>query len=117
MSRFAPSIVLGLSLLAGASLAAYAQSPSESIAALPPGATAAAPPAPIGPTGAYPGPDPGRFWNPGREGQTRPVEASPKYVGPDPGGMWSREEKQTQPVQPSPVYIGPAMNSDRGSDD
>jgi hypothetical protein len=99
-------MLLSLGLLAGASATAYAQ--SDSIAALPPGASAPAPTAVV-PSGTYPGPDPGRGWGI-KESQTQPVAPSPHYVGPKPGGSWGIQESHTRPVEPSPKYIGPAPN-------
>src|SRR6266404_7569682 len=86
MSRFAKSTLLSLSLLAGTALAAHAQ--SASVAALPPG-TAAAPPAataPVGPSVAYPGPNPGLAAGVKMEKTQASVTPSPVYVGPNPGG-------------------------------
>jgi hypothetical protein len=85
MSTLAKSTVLSLSLLAGAAFAAHAQ--SGSVAALPPGAAAAPPAAaaPIGPSAAYPGPNPGAGYYGGMVAQQAPVVPSPAYVGPAPG--------------------------------
>jgi hypothetical protein len=109
MSTLVKSAVLSLSLLAGATVSAYAQ--SDNIAALPP--NAAATPAPQGavvaPSPAYVGPAPGITWS-AQEKQTQPVQPSPAYVGPAPGVTWSAQESQTQPVQPSPEYVGPKLN-------
>jgi hypothetical protein len=112
MFTLAKSAMLSFVLVAGAVLGAHAQ--SENIAALPPGGGVARP-GPIGPSGPYPGPDPGRMWST-QESQTRPVEASPKYVGPDPGRLWGFEETNTGPAQPSPEYVGPAPYSSETGD-
>jgi hypothetical protein len=107
MSSLAKAVVLGVSLLTGVTLNAYAQ--SDNVAALPPG-TAPTAAAPIGPSGPYPGPDPGKMWST-QERQTRTVAPSPnKMDGPDPGKMWSTQESQTRPVEPSPSYVGPKPN-------
>jgi hypothetical protein len=85
MTSFAKTTVLSLSLLAGVAFAAHAQ--SSSVASLPPG-TVAAPPAataPVAPSTAYPGPNPG---TPGYSGmgQTQATVApSPPLVGASPG--------------------------------
>ncbi len=106
MSTLAKAAALSLSLLTGATFAAHAQ--TNNVAALPPGASAAAP-APVGPSGPYPGPDPGRLWST-QESQTRPVEPSGALPGPDPGRLWSTKESQTQAVAPSGAYPGPKPN-------
>jgi hypothetical protein len=85
MMSFAKTTLLSLSLLAGAAFAAHAQ--SNSVASLPPG-TAAAPhaaTAPVGPSTAYPGPNPGTSGYSGT-GQTQATVApSPQFVGVSPG--------------------------------
>ena len=107
MSIVAKSVMLSASLLlTGVALNAHAQ--SGNIAALPPGSAPAAA-APIGPSGPYPGPDPGRLWST-QESQTQPVAPSPNMEGPDPGRMWSTKESQTRAVEPSPQYLGPKPN-------
>ena len=113
MFKLTKSMTLSLGLLVGTGLSAYAQ--SDNIAALPPGSAPPAAAAPIGPSGPYPGPDPGRLWG-AQERQTGPVQASPRYVGPDPGTLWGRDEKQTAPVRPSPQYLGPSPSSDTGDE-
>ncbi|HKS88447.1 MAG TPA: hypothetical protein VJR70_03315 [Stellaceae bacterium] len=112
-------VVLGLGLVAALSFAAQAQTaanpaaPGDSIANLPPdtGTPAAAPPAtaPVAPSAALPGPDPGRGWYQS-EKQTQAVAPSPTLPGPDPGRGWYAQEKQTGPVQPSPQLDGPKPN-------
>ena len=104
MSSFLRSMLLSLGLIVGATAAADAQ--SNNVAALPP----TAPPATtVVPSGAYPGPDPGRGWY-GKESQTGPVVPSPNYVGPKPSSAFYAHEHQTRPVEPSPQYIGPKPN-------
>jgi hypothetical protein len=107
MSSLAKTTVLSFTLLAGVAFAAHAQ--SGSVAALPPGTTAAPPAAaaPIGPSTAYPGPNPGAGYYGGTVQTQAPVVPSPKYVGPSPGAGYYPTETQTQPVQPSPAYPGP----------
>ena len=85
MSTLAKSTLLSLTLLAGSAFAAQAQ--SGSIAALPPGVMAAPPAAvaPIGPSAAYPGPNPGSGFYGGTVAQQAPVVPSPAYIGPNPG--------------------------------
>lgn len=110
MSIFAKTTVLSFALLAGAAFTAHAQ--SGSVASLPPGAaTPPAATAPIGPSAAYPGPNPGAGYYPTTEKHTQDVVSSPKYVGPAPGGGgYPATEQQTQPVQPSPAYPGVRPN-------
>jgi hypothetical protein len=108
MSSLAKSTVLSVALLGSVAFAAHAQ--SGSVAALPPGTVAApAATAPVGPSVAYPGPNPGAGNYP-TEKQTQGVTASPKYVGPSPGAGVYMDEKQTQQVQPSPALHGPRPN-------
>ena len=86
MSSLVKSALLGLTLVAGAAAAAYAQ--SNNVASLPPGTTATPPAAtaPVGPSVAYPGPNPGSGGYSGTYSEQQPsVAASPKYVGPPPG--------------------------------
>src|SRR5689334_14744834 len=84
MASLAKSTLLGLSLLTGVAFAAQAQ--SGSVAALPPGAGAApAATAPVGPSVAYPGPNPGTGYYGGTVTAQQPVVPSPQYVGPAPG--------------------------------
>ena len=85
MSTFVKSTLLSVSLLAGAALAAHAQ--TGSVAALPPDSTATPPAAtaPVGPSVAYPGPNPGSGAPGATLTQQTPVAASPQYVGPSPG--------------------------------
>ena len=85
MTTLTKSLVLSLGLLTGVAAAAHAQ--SGSVAALPPGAAAAPPAAtaPVGPSAAYPGPNPGAGYYGGTVAQQQPVTESPKYVGPNPG--------------------------------
>ena len=104
MSKFAKSMLLSFGLIAGSAVAAYAQ--SDNIAALPPNA---APARTVVPSGAYPGPNPGKGWGI-KESQSGPVVPSPAYVGPKPSGAWYAHESQTRPVEPSPQYIGPKPN-------
>ena len=106
MSTLAKAAVLSLSLLTGAALSAHAQ--TNNVAALPPGASASAP-ARVGPSGPFPGPDPGRLWST-QESQTLQVQPSGAYPGPDPGRLWSTQESQTRTVQPSGDYPGPKPN-------
>jgi hypothetical protein len=101
MSKFAKTMLLSFGLIAAATATGYAQ--SDNIAALPP----SAPPATtVVPSGAYPGPDPGRGWY-GKESQSGPVAPSPNYIGPKPSSAFYAHEHQTRPVEPSPQYIGP----------
>jgi hypothetical protein len=100
MSKFLKATLLSLGLTAGAT-AAYAQ--TGNIAALPPHAPAATV---VVPSGAYPGPDPGRGFYP-KETQSGPAVPSPQYVGPKPSSAWYAHENQTRAVEPSPQYIGP----------
>jgi len=84
MTFFGKSALLGLSMAAGVSFVAQAQ--TSGIASLPPN-PAAAPPAaasPVAPSVAMPGPNPGLSSNAGM-GVTQPVAPSPSYVGPAPG--------------------------------
>lgn len=85
MSSLVKSALLGISLVAGAAVAAHAQ--SNSVASLPPGAAATPPAAtaPVGPSVAYPGPNPGSGGYTGTFSEQQPVAPSPKYVGPPPG--------------------------------
>src|ERR1051326_9142766 len=83
MSMFVKSSLLSLTLLAGAAVAAHAQ--SASVAALPPGTAATAATAPIGPSATCPGPNTGSGFSGGTVTQQAPVSESPKYVGPSPG--------------------------------
>jgi hypothetical protein len=85
MSTLAKSAAFSLSLLAGAAVAAHAQ--SSNVASLPPGATASPPAAtaPVGPSAAYPGPNPGAGYYGGTVAQQQPVTPSPNYIGPNPG--------------------------------
>lgn len=110
MSTLVKSAVLSLGLLAGAAVA-HAQ--SNNVAALPPG-TAAAPPAavaPVGPSAALPGPNPGQGWY-GSTPQTQAgATPSPDAIeGPKPGQGWYPKEQQTKDVTPSPIYVGPRPN-------
>lgn len=102
MSTLAKSMVLSLSLLAGAAFAAHAQ--SGSVASLPPGGAAAPSAAPIAPMDPYPGPNPG-MGSTGAMGQTQAaVTPSPAYVGPNPGAGY---------YGTPPIYQKPAgYNSD-----
>src|ERR1051325_11544337 len=125
MTKLAHSLMLSLGLLAGGAVSAYAQ--SENIAALPPGDSAPAAVAPVGPavgevvrptaTSPQLGPDPGKGFYP-NEKQTRVVEPSPPLIGSDPGKGFYPKEEQTRPVEPSPVYPGlsphdPGTHSDQ----
>jgi len=102
------STILGVGLLTGVAFAAHAQ--TNNVAALPPGAPAATPPAAaVAVSPKYVGPAPGGLWST-KEAQTQPVQPSPKYVGPAPGGLWSAQESHTQPVTPSGQYPGPRPN-------
>ena len=83
MSTLAKSALLSVTLLAGAAFAAHAQ--SGSVAALPPGTAATTAATPVGPSGAYPGPNPGTGYYGGTVTQQAPITESPKYVGPSPG--------------------------------
>ena len=85
MSTLVKSTLLSVTLLAGTALAAHAQ--SGSVAALPPDSTATPPAAtaPVGPSVAYPGPNPGSGAPGATLTQQTPVAASPQYVGPSPG--------------------------------
>src|SRR5579885_255451 len=78
----AKSTILALGLLAGAAVA-HAQ--SSNVAALPPGTAATPSTAPVGPSAAYPGPNPGSGYYGGTVTQQQPVQPSPQYVGPAPG--------------------------------
>jgi hypothetical protein len=91
MSSFVKSAVLTLALLIGAAASAAAQ--SESIAALPPNASAEPPgaTAAIGPT---------------LSGTVEPRQ---------PRDMWN-DMAGAQPLAPSP-FLGPAPNSDYGDDE
>ena len=85
MSKLVKSALLSVSLLAGATIVAHAQ--SSNVASLPPG-TAATPPAataPVGLSAAYPGPNPGSGYYGGTVAVQQPVTPSAKYVGPAPG--------------------------------
>jgi hypothetical protein len=75
------SAALAACLVTGAAFAAQAQS---SVAALPPGATTAPVATPIGPSMAYPGPNPGSAsaWASTPSGTAPQTQA---YVGPAPG--------------------------------
>jgi hypothetical protein len=81
MSSLVKSTLLSVSLLAVAAVTAHAQ--SGSVAALPPGATAA-PPA-VTAINPYPGPNPGAGYYGGTVSQQQAVAPSPQYVGPSPG--------------------------------
>lgn len=85
MSSLVKSALLSVSLVTGVAFAAQAQ--SNNVASLPPGTTATPPAAtsPVGPSVAYPGPNPGSGGYGGTVGEQQPVTASPKYVGPAPG--------------------------------
>src|SRR5260370_26852616 len=84
MSILAKSALLSITMLAGVAVAAHAQ--SGSVAALPPGTVATTPAtAPIGPSMAFPGPNPGSGYYGGRVTQQAPLAPSPQYVGPPPG--------------------------------
>ncbi len=89
MSSLVKSAILSLSVLTGATVAAHAQ--SDYIAALPPGPAVTAP-APVGPSVAYPGPNPGKSWS-SAGSQLGDEQPSPQYVGPSPGvGYYGRDE-------------------------
>ena len=79
MSTHLKSALLGAALVAGTVVAAHAQ--SGSVAALPP-ATPPTAAAPVGPSTAYPGPNPGSGYYGGTVSQQQPVTPSPQYVGP-----------------------------------
>jgi hypothetical protein len=85
MARLAKSLMLGLGMVAGIAVGAHAQ--SGSVAALPPGAAAAPPAAtaPVGPSAAYPGPNPGSGFYGGTVATQQPVAPSPAWNGPNPG--------------------------------
>ena len=109
MSTLVKSTVLSLSLLAGVTAAAYAQ--SNNVAALPPGAAAPAAPAPVGPAAALPGPNPGAGWYGATPSTQATVTPSADAIeGPKPGQGWYGKEQQTQAVQPSESYPGPRPN-------
>ncbi|HEX3860421.1 MAG TPA: hypothetical protein VHY35_01860 [Stellaceae bacterium] len=76
----AKSAILSVALVAGAAVAAHAQS---NVASLPP-ATAATTPTPG--YGAYPGPNPGGSWSGAGAAAQAAVAPSAPYVGPSPGG-------------------------------
>lgn len=83
MSTFVKAAVLGLGLMAGGTLAAYAQT-SDTLSALPPGGASTAGPSPVAPSGAYPGPNAGATTAP--TGRTQAVVTpSGNYPGPGPG--------------------------------
>lgn len=96
MSILAKSAVMGVALLAGAAVA-HAQ--SSSVASLPP-STGAAPAAtaPVGPSAAYPGPNPGGGFYGGTVAQQQPVTPSPQYIGPNPGGGYYGTYSYQKPV-------------------
>jgi hypothetical protein len=83
MSSLIKTALLSVSLVAGAAVAAHAQS----VASLPPGAAAAPAPvtSPVGPSVAYPGPNPGSGYYGGTVSEQQAITPSPKYVGPAPG--------------------------------
>ena len=83
MSQFAKSMLLSFGLIAGATATAYAQ--SGNIAALPPSAP---PTTVVVPSGAYPGPDPGRGFYPKETQSGRPCSG---YVGPKPSSAGAPE--------------------------
>lgn len=83
MSSLVKTALLSVSLVAGIAVAAQAQ--SDSVASLPPGGGAPVAAAPVGPSVAYPGPNPGSGYYGGTVSQQQPVTPSPKYVGPAPG--------------------------------
>lgn len=83
MSKLAKSAVLSLSLIAGAAVAAHAQ--SSSVASLPPGAGVAPATAATQSVGMMPGPNPGMGYYGGTVAQQQPVSPSPTYIGPNPG--------------------------------
>src|SRR5215213_3245474 len=104
MRNVVKSTLLGMGLLTGIALGAYAQ--TDNVAALPPGAQAPTPPAAaVAPSAGYVGPKPGEMgaW---QEKQTQPVRPSEAYVGPKTGEMGSWQEKQSGSVAKSPDTIG-----------
>lgn len=116
MLSLAKSTLLSVGLLAGAAFAAHAQ--SSSVAALPPG-TAAAPAAtaPVGPSVAYPGPNPGSGFYGGTVAQQQPVTPSPQYIGPQPGAGYYGATKTGQSANytdeaahPYTAQLGPRPN-------
>ncbi len=109
MQNVVKSILVGMGLLAGVTVGAYAQ--TDNVAALPPGAQAPkAPAAAVAPSAESIGPKAGEMWST-QEKQTAPVQPSAgAYAGPKAGEMWSAQEKQTGPVSPSPDYPGVRPN-------
>src|SRR5258708_34236416 len=98
MSILAKSALLSVPLLAGVAVAAHAQ--SGSVAALPPGTVATTPAtAPIGPSMAFPGPNPGSGYYGGTAPQQAPGAPSPQYGGPPPAaGSGSVPPKVNKPA-------------------
>jgi hypothetical protein len=116
MLTLAKSTLLSVTLLAGAAFAAHAQ--SGSVAALPPGTAAPAATAPVGPSVAYPGPNPGSGYYGGTVAQQAPVAPSPPYVGPNPGlGYYgatatrqSSDYGSNESLHPYTSQLGPRPN-------
>ncbi len=117
MLTLAKSTLLSVTLLAGAAFAAHAQ--SGSVAALPPGTAATAPAsAPVGPSVAFPGPNPGSGYYGGTVTQQTQVAPSPQYVGPNPGlGYYgatatrqSSDYGSNESLHPYTANLGPRAN-------
>jgi hypothetical protein len=109
MQTVIKSTILGMGLVAGIAVGAYAQ--TDNVASLPPGAQAPTPPAAVvAPSSNSVGPAAGGLWST-QEKQTQQVQPSVEaYRGPSPGGSWSTTEKQTGPVVPSENYPGVRPN-------
>lgn len=111
MPNVVKSTILGIGLLAGVSIGAFAQ--TDNVAALPPGAQAPkAPAAAVAPSAAYGGPAAGASNWTVQEKQTQPVQPSTAgNGGPAVGASnWTAQEKQSGPVAPSPDYPGVRPN-------
>lgn len=109
MSNLIKPTMLGLVLATGFGVAAQAQ--TENLAKLPPVATVAPAPAPIGPSAPLVGPNPGGQAT-SYMGSTQAVSPSvPPAVGPSPGGQATSYMGSTQSaIAPSGVLPGPRAN-------